>query len=59
MTDDQKNKLLQINELLRMMFPDLHGSVRFNLQPERKEVNVNIEQSVKLSNVKQEKEYAK
>ena len=56
MTDDQKQKLLQVGKLLQAMYPDMHGSVRFNLQPERKEVNVNIEQSLII---KQEKECTK
>ena len=48
MTKDQEQKLLQIGKLLHLMFPNMHGSVRFNLIPSQKDVNINIEQSVKL-----------
>lgn len=55
MTPEQKKKLTDIGRQVRELFPDMYGSVRFNLKPGRKESNVNIadtievEQSLKLN----------
>ena len=55
MTPEQKQKLAEIGKQVRDLFPDMYGSVRFNLKPGRKESNVNVadtievEQSLKLS----------
>ena len=56
MTDDQEKKLLQIGKLLQLMFPDMHGSVRFNLIPGQKDVNINIEQSIRVKTNEQRSE---
>lgn len=55
MTSEQKRRLTKIGEQVRELFPDMYGWVRFNLNPSRKSVNVNVadtievEQSLKLS----------
>ncbi len=55
MTPEQKTKLAELSRKVREMFPDMYGSIRFNLKPDRKETNVNVadtievEQSLKLN----------
>lgn len=55
MTPEQKKELAKIGVKVREIFPDMYGSVRFNLKPGRKESNVNVadtievEQSLKLN----------
>lgn len=46
MTPEQKKKLIQACKLIKQVFPDMSGGVRFNLHPERQKVNINIEHSV-------------
>lgn len=54
MTPEQKKRLAEIGKQVRELFPDMYGWVRFNLNPSRKSVNVNVadtievEQSLKL-----------
>lgn len=45
MTNDQKSKLVEIGKKIQDILPDFHGSIRFNITPERKVVNFNVEQS--------------
>lgn len=60
MTPEQKKQLAEIGKKVRELFPDMYGWVRFNLNPSRKSVNVNIadtievEQSLKLDPNRQE-----
>jgi len=53
--EQEKKQLLQIGKLLQTIFQETYGSIRFNLQPGRKEVSINIEECLKLNNTKQEK----
>jgi len=52
MTNEQREKLTEIGKQIREVFPDVIGNVfcRFNLHPDRKDVNMNIgfEQSIIL-----------
>ena len=52
MTPDQRQRLRKLGEEIIRLFPDTYGSVtvRFNLQPGRKDVNMNIavEESYRL-----------
>ena len=46
MTNEQEQKLIELGEKVRDVVPrQFHGSVRFNLHPDKKCVNMNIEQS--------------
>ena len=47
-TNAQKVELAKIGEVLCRIFPDTYGNIRFNLHPQRKDVNVNytIEESL-------------
>ena len=53
MTSEQEKKLADIGIQIQKIFPDTHGNVyfRFNLQPGRKNVNMNfgVEQSKVLA----------
>jgi hypothetical protein len=57
MTQEQEKALAEIGEQIKGLFPNMYGSIRFNLAPGRKEVNVNtsivIEESHKLHSDKQ------
>ena len=47
MTEEQKKKLVEIGKEVKTVFStDFHGSVRFNLHPNKRSVNMNIEQSL-------------
>jgi hypothetical protein len=49
MTSEQDNKkLAEIGRQLKAILPIFHGSVRFNLNPIRDYVNINLDQSVCL-----------
>lgn len=48
MTKEQERKLAEIGAQIAELFPDIYGSVRFNLSPNRKDVNINIEYSMIL-----------
>lgn len=48
MTPEQKSKLSDIGKEVRELFPDMYGSVRFNLKPNRKETNVNIADTIEV-----------
>lgn len=52
MTSEQKKQVARIGKELKALFPDFYGSLRFNLNPTRNDVNVNIEQSMKLKSNK-------
>ena len=47
-TNEQKVELAKIGEKLCQIFPDTYGNIRFNLHPQRKDVNINyqIEESL-------------
>lgn len=45
MTTEDKKKLIKACKLVKEVFPDMYGNVRFNLHPEREKVNCNIEYS--------------
>ena len=49
-TPEQKKKLAEIGKQVRELFPNMYGSVRFNLCPTRELTNINItiETSLKL-----------
>lgn len=53
MTAEDKKKLIQACKLVRKVFPDMNGNVRFNLAKGREKVNMNIEYSVMID----QKEY--
>lgn len=55
MTQVQERALTEIGEQIKGLFPDMYGSIRFNLAPGRKEVNVNIEESKKFHPDKHDK----
>ena len=48
MTKEQNIKLHEIGKVLQALLPDFHGSIKFNLQPPRKAVFINVEESVIL-----------
>ena len=48
MTVEDKKKLIQACKLVKEVFPDMCGNVKFNLHPEREKVNCNIEYSVMI-----------
>ena len=43
MTKEQTEKLHTIGKQIQEMFPDMYGSVKFNLQPNRESVNMNFQ----------------
>ena len=45
MTNEQRQKLIEIGKEISKLFPDMYGSIRFNLNPNRRNVNFNLEQS--------------
>lgn len=53
MTAEDKKKLIKACKLVREVFPDICGNVKFNLMVGREKVNMNIEYSVII----QPKEY--
>lgn len=46
MTAENKKKLIQACKLVKEVFPDMCGNVRFNLAKGREKVNMNVEYSV-------------
>ena len=48
MTAKDKKKLIQASRLVKEVFPDMCGNVKFNLHPEREKVNYNVEYSVMI-----------
>ena len=46
MTVEDKKKLIQACKLVKEVFPNMSGNVKFNLHPEREKVNMNVEYSV-------------
>jgi len=48
MTPKQQQKLYKVGQELKETFKDYYGSIRFNLKPDRDNVNINIEQSLIL-----------
>ena len=55
MTAEDKKKLIKACKLVREVFPDMSGNVKFNLAKGREKVNMNIEYSVMI----EPKEYFK
>ena len=45
MTNEQREKLAAIGKQIQEILLDFHGNIRFNITPERKIVNFNLEQS--------------
>lgn len=45
MTAEDKKKLIKACKLVKEVFPDMLGNIRFNLHPEREKINCNIEYS--------------
>jgi len=45
MTNEQREKLVAIGKQIQEILLDFHGNIRFNITPERKIVNFNLEQS--------------
>ncbi len=45
MTQEQLDKLYIIGEKIKEICPEMWGSIRFNLEPGRKLVKINIEES--------------
>ena len=48
MTTEDKKKLINACKLVKEVFPDMCGNVRFNLHTEREKVNCNIEYSIMI-----------
>lgn len=46
MEQEDKKKLIKACKLVKDVFPNMYGNVKFNLNPERQKVNINIEQSM-------------
>lgn len=44
MTSEQEKEIEVIGHRLQEIFPDFHGSIKFNLQSGRNDVRVNIEE---------------
>ena len=42
MTEEQLEKLYVIGKQIQEICPDMYGSVKFNLHPDRESVNVNF-----------------
>lgn len=42
MTAEDKKKIIKACKLIKEVFPNLCGNVKFNLHPEREKVNVNV-----------------
>lgn len=42
MTPEQEKEVITIGRKLQEIFPKMYGSIKFNLSPERKNVNINI-----------------
>lgn len=53
MTAEDKKKIVQACKLVREVFPDMSGNVKFNLAKGREKVNMNIEYSIMID----QKEY--
>lgn len=45
MTIEDKKKLIKACKLVKEVFPNMWGNVKFNLSPERQKININIEES--------------
>lgn len=45
-TPEQDEKLKKMDEELKKMFPVFHGSVRFNLSPGMKKMNINVVENI-------------
>ena len=48
MTAEDNKKLIKACKLVKEVFPDMNGNIRFNLRSEREKVNCNIEYSVMI-----------
>ncbi len=48
MTQEDKKKLIKACKLVREVFPDMSGNVKFNLAKGREKVNMNVEYSVMI-----------
>ena len=48
MTAEDKKKLIKACKLVREVFPDMNGNVKFNLAKSREKVNMNVEYSVMI-----------
>ncbi len=46
LTPEQTKKVKEIDKELKEMFPNFYGSVRFNLTPQTKKLNINIVENV-------------
>ena len=46
MTPEDKKKLIQACKLVKEVFPNMSGNVRFNLTNGREKVNLNVEYSL-------------
>lgn len=45
MTAEDEKKLIKACKLVKEVFPNMLGNIRFNLHPEREKVNYNVEYS--------------
>lgn len=50
MTSEQDKRLHEIGKMLQTLLPDFYGSIKFNLQPPREDVFINVEESKILKN---------
>lgn len=48
MTKDDKKKLIQACKLVKEVFPNMCGNIRYNLTKERQKVNMNISYSLMI-----------
>ena len=50
--EELEKKLYDIGKQIHEIFPEVHGSIRFNLKPGREPVNINFEESKFLTKTK-------
>ena len=48
MTDEQKDNLAKAGQLVKEAFPQMYGSVKFNLSPNQKKIKVKYEEDLQL-----------
>jgi hypothetical protein len=47
---ERDRRLAELGKQVKALFPDMFGSVRFNLNPRKDTTNVNIEEAVLIEN---------
>ena len=52
MTEQQSQALERIGKELRLLFPDMHGSIQFNMAPDVPEVRVKFVKDIRFKEQK-------